>query len=63
MPGELERLIIAIMQPKPSTTASAPNIAQLQFDKLAPLASDTVQATMSPNSNWGTARWSEATWQ
>ena len=62
MPGELERLIIALMQPKPGTVATALATVQLQYDTLALTASESVTSTFTPNNTWDTGRWGEALW-
>ena len=62
MPGELERLIIALMQPKPGTVATALATVPLQYDTLALTASESVTSTFTPNNTWDTGRWGEALW-
>ena len=66
MPGELERLIIAILSPKPAGDQKGATAAVLQYDQLK-LISDVgtglgVTVDYAPSNRWGTARWGEAQW-
>ncbi len=62
MPGELERLIQAVLQPRAQINPALPAALVVVFEGFEAIADLGAVMTLHPSGNWDDAKWGECSW-